>query len=200
MRIGIFGGAFDPVHNGHLLLAEQCREQCELDEVWFVPTRIPPHKPDTLSQGQTRVEMLELATAGIPEFVAKRIELDRDDVSWTVDTLRGIRETNPDDELFLLIGADSLNDLRTWREPEAIADLATIVAVNRGGIDETDAEAVDASLRDRIRHVTMPGVALSATEIRDRVRAGRSTRFLLPRSVEQLIRERQLYLDAGNAS
>jgi nicotinate-nucleotide adenylyltransferase len=193
MKIGIFGGAFDPVHNGHLLLAEQCREQCELDEVWFVPTRVPPHKPDTLSPGRLRVEMLELATAGIPEFLVKRIELDRDEVSWTVDTLRGIRETNPDDELFLLIGADSLNDLRTWREPEAIADLATIVAVNRGGIVESKTDAVDASIRDRVRHVTMTGVALSATEIRDRVRTGHSIRFLVPRAVEQLVRERNLY-------
>jgi nicotinate-nucleotide adenylyltransferase len=193
MRIGIFGGAFDPVHNGHLLLAEQCREQCELDEVWFVPTRVPPHKPDALSPGRQRVEMLELATAGIPEFLVQRVELDRDEVSWTVDTLRGIRETNPDDELFLLIGGDSLNDLRTWREPEAIANLATIVAVNRGGIDEAEADAVDASIRDRVQHVTMPGVALSATEIRDRIRAGRSIRFLVPRAVEQFIRENNLY-------
>ena len=193
MRIGIFGGAFDPVHNGHLLLAEQCREQCELDEVWFVPTRVPPHKPNTLSPGRVRVEMLELATAGILEFLVKRIELDRDDVSWTVDTLRSIRESNPDDELFLLIGGDTLNDLRTWREPEAIANLATIVAVNRSGIVESEADAVDASLLDRVRHVTMPGVALSATAIRDRVRAGRSIRFLVPRAVEQLIRERKLY-------
>lgn len=193
MRIGIFGGAFDPVHNGHLLLAEQCREQCELDEVWFVPTRVPPHKPNTLSPGRVRVEMLELATAGIREFLVKRIELDRDDVSWTVDTLRSIRESNPDDELFLLIGGDSLNDLLTWREPEAIADLATIVAINRSGIAESKADAVDASLLHRVRHVTMPGIALSATEIRDRVRAGRSIRFLVPRAVEQLIRERELY-------
>jgi nicotinate-nucleotide adenylyltransferase len=193
MRIGIFGGAFDPVHNGHLLLAEQCREQCELDEVWFVPTRVPPHTPDVLSPGRQRVEMLELATAGIPEFLVQRIELDRDEVSWTVDTLRGIRETNPDDELFLLIGGDSLNDLRTWRDPDAIADLATIVAVNRGGIDEAEADTVDASICDRVRQLTMPGVALSATEIRDRIRAGRSIRFLVPRAVEQFIRENNLY-------
>ena len=104
MNIGIFGGAFDPVHNGHLLLAEQCREQCELDEVWFIPTRNPPHKEaESLSPGKDRCEMLALATAGVPEFVVKRVELDRDDVSWTVDTLRGIRETNEDDQLFLLI-------------------------------------------------------------------------------------------------
>lgn len=194
MRIGIFGGAFDPIHNGHLLLAEQSREQCGLDEVWLLPTRIPPHKQGSdLTPGRERVEMLELATAGIPQFRVSRIELDRDEVSWTVETLRGIRETNPEDELFLLIGADSLRDLPTWREPGTIAELATIVAVNRGGIDEVEASAVDASIRDRVRFVSMPGVAISATDIRQRVRAGRSIRFLVPRAVEQFIHERKLY-------
>lgn len=194
MKIGIFGGAFDPVHNGHLLLAGQCREQCGLDEVWFVPTRNPPHKEaGCLSPGKDRFEMLVLATAGVPEFVVKRIELDRDDVSWTIDTLRSIRETNPQDELFLLIGADSLCDLPTWREPEAIAKLATIVAVNRGDSEPARVNRLPVDVSDRVRFVTMPGVAISATDIRSRVVDGRAIRFLVPRAVEQLILERGVY-------
>ena len=194
MKIGIFGGAFDPVHNGHLLLADQCREQCGLDEVWFVPTRNPPHKEaGCLSPGKDRFEMLVLATAGVPEFVVKRIELDRDDVSWTIDTLRSIRETNPQDELFMLIGADSLCDLPTWREPEAIAKLATIVAVNRGDADHVCVEGLSPLIRDRVRFVTMPGVAISATDIRTRVADGRSIRFLVSRAVEQFVLERGIY-------
>lgn len=194
MKIGIFGGAFDPVHNGHLLLAEQCREQCELDEVWFIPTRNPPHKEaGSLSPGKDRCEMLALATAGVSGFVVKRIELDRDDVSWTVDTLRGIRETNPQDELFLLIGADSLSDLPTWRDPEAIAELATIVAVNRGDAEPVCVEGLSPLIRDEVRFVTMPGVAVSATDIRTRVADGRSIRFLVSRAVEQFILERGVY-------
>jgi nicotinate-nucleotide adenylyltransferase len=123
MRLGIFGGAFDPIHNGHLLLADQCREQCALDEVWFVPTRTPPHKDASqLTPSRHRVEMLQLATAGMPEFVVSRIELDHDEVSWTVDTLRRLRDQRPGDELFLLIGGDSLREFPTWREPHAIAD------------------------------------------------------------------------------
>lgn len=194
MKIGIFGGAFDPIHIGHLLLAEQSREQCALDEVWFVPTRTPPHKnADALTGGRERCEMLELATAGIPEFLVKRIELDREDVSWTVNTLRDIHKSNPDDELFLLIGSDSLADLPTWREPEAIATLATIVAVNRGEINGSRTAGLPADIRNRVRLISMPGVAVSATDIRRRVASRQSIRFLVPRAVEQFILERGLY-------
>lgn len=200
MRIGIFGGAFDPIHNGHLLLAEQCREQCQLDEVWLVPTKIPPHKEaGSLSPDGDRVEMLRLAIAGRPEFVVSKIELDRDEVSWTVDTLRQIREQRPDDDLFLLIGADSLRDFPTWREPEAISDLATIVAVNRGkqSLEELTAD-VDPKLAARVQLVTMPGISISATDLRRRVSEGKSIRYLVPRAVEQYIAGHNLYRTSRN--
>ena len=195
MRLGIFGGAFDPIHNGHLLLAEQCREQCELDEVWFVPTKIPPHKESgSLSPDADRVEMLNLATAGRPEFVVSEIELKREEVSWTVDTLRQLRNERPDDELFFLIGADSLRDFPTWKEPDEIAKLATVVAVNRG---EASLEELTTGLKPEIaasvRLVTMPGISISATDLRSRVSAGKSLRYLVPRAVEEFIHARKLY-------
>ena len=195
MRLGIFGGAFDPVHNGHLLLAEQCREQCQLDEIWFIPTKIPPHKEaGSLSPDADRVEMLRLATAGRPEFVVSEIELERDDVSWTVDTLRQVRELRPDDTLFLLIGADSLRDFPTWREPESIAELSTVVAVNRGEASLAEiTSGLSPSLAGKVQLVTMPGVSISATDLRQRVARGRSIRYLVPRAVEQLILDRGLY-------
>lgn len=199
MRIGIFGGAFDPIHNAHLLLAEQCREQCQLDEVWFVPTRIPPHKTsDKLTNGATRLEMIRLATAGMPAFKASSIELERNEVSWTVDTLGRLKEKRPDDELFFLIGADSLRDLPTWREPEKIAALAKIVAVNRGPASSELAESLNAlaePIRSRIQLVSIPGQDISSTDIRRRVKAGLSIRFLVPRSIEQYIREHGLFAD-----
>jgi nicotinate-nucleotide adenylyltransferase len=196
MRLGIFGGAFDPIHNGHLLLAEQCREQCQLDEVWFVPTNIPPHKKaGSLSPDTDRVEMLKLATAGRPEFVVSEIELNREDVSWTVDTLRLLHDERPDDELFFLIGADSLRDFPTWKEPEAIAELASVVAVNRG---ETSLEELTAGLKPElsasVRLVTMPGISISSTDLRSRVSAGKSIRYLVPRAVEEFILARKLYV------
>ena len=195
MRLGVFGGAFDPIHNGHLLLAEQCREQCQLDEVRFVPTRTPPHKDaKSLTESRHRVEMLNLATAGLPEFTVSRIELDHDDVSWTAETLRRLRGQRPDDELFLLIGADSLRDFPTWREPHEIADMATVVAVNRGESCPDAFNWLDDRLRQRVQAANMPGVDISATDIRSRVSSGRSIRFLVPRAVEEYIRHNGLYL------
>jgi nicotinate-nucleotide adenylyltransferase len=195
MRLGIFGGAFDPIHNGHLLLAEQCREQCQLDEVWFVPTKIPPHKePGSLSPDADRVEMLKLATAGRPEFVVSEIELKREEVSWTVDTLRQLREDRPEDELFFLIGADSLRDFPTWKEPETIAELASVVAVNRGeaSLDELTA-GLTPELAVSVRLVTMPGNSISATDLRCRVSTEKSIRYLVPRAVEEFILAQKLY-------
>lgn len=202
MRLGIFGGAFDPIHNGHLLLAEQCREQCQLDEVWFVPTKIPPHKKaDSLSPDADRVGMLRLATAGRPEFVVSEIELARDDVSWTVDTLRQLHEERLDDELFLLIGADSLGDFPTWRDPESIAELATVVAVNRGeaSLEELTAD-LNPKLANGVRLVTMPGISISATDLRSRVSNRKSIRYCVPRAVEQYIEGSNLYGSAGTGA
>lgn len=195
MRIGIYGGAFDPVHVGHLLLAEQCREQCRLDEVWFVPTGQPSHREPLRATAAQRLDMLSFATAGVREFVVSRLEIDRASVSYTVDTLRQIRVDRPHDELCLLIGADSLRDFMTWREPESIAELAEIVAVNRGTDSATNWLAgLPNEVSQRVRFVEMPGIAISASDIRSRVAASRSIRFLVPRAVEVYIQERKLYL------
>ncbi len=121
MRLGLYGGTFDPVHLGHLLLAESCREQLALDEVWFIPTGNPPHKLGVeIAPAKARREMLELALAGFPQFHVSRIEIDRPGPHYTVETLRLVRSERPDDNPFVLIGADSLHDLHTWREPGAI--------------------------------------------------------------------------------
>ncbi|MGD9853773.1 MAG: nicotinate-nucleotide adenylyltransferase, partial [Planctomycetaceae bacterium] len=173
MRLGIYGGTFDPVHYGHLLLAEQCREQCALDEIWFVPAREPPHKQaETITPQSARLDMLEFALAGIPEFRISRIELDREGPGYTVDTLRQLHEDAPSRELFLLIGADSLRDFPSWREPQRILELATVVAVNRGAFAEEElrrtASALGPGAADRIQLVEMPGVEISASDIRRR--------------------------------
>jgi nicotinate-nucleotide adenylyltransferase len=134
MRLGIYGGTFDPVHYGHLLLAETCREQLKLDEVRFVPAATPPHKTALrITDGHARADMLRLALSGYPEFVVDRRELKRKGASFTVDTLSEFAAEFPDAELFFLAGADSLRDLLTWREPERITQLATLVACNRPG-------------------------------------------------------------------
>lgn len=198
MKLGIFGGTFDPIHLGHLLLADQCRDACDLDEVWFVPAASPPHKDDSkITPANHRAEMVELATAGCPDLNVSRIELNREGPSYTVDTLQEIAEAEPERELFLIIGADSLTDLVTWREPEKIASLATIVAVNRGREVLPDQPALVERLGEfiagRIQNVAIPPVDISSTEIRARVSAGQSIRFMTPRAVEVLIRQSGLY-------
>jgi nicotinate-nucleotide adenylyltransferase len=198
MRLGILGGTFDPVHFGHLLLAETCREQLRLDEVRFVPAATPPHKQnDEISDGDMRAEMLRLAVSGYPEFVVDRRELKRSGPSYTVDTLAEFATEFPAAMLYFLIGADSLRDLLTWREPERITKLATLVACNRPGLPELKIEQVvkwvGPEIADRILTLQMPGTDISASEMRARVRDGRSLRFLTPRAVEAFVVEHGLY-------
>ena len=191
MRLGVFGGAFDPVHTGHLVLASECRQQLALDAVWLAPSGSPPHKdPGGLADAGTRVEMLELATAGDPGLVVSRIEIDREGVSYTVDTLETIAASDPGCELFLLLGADSVADLANWYQPERICELARVVAVNRGGT--TSKTAVTGC---RVEEVTMPAIDVSSRDIRHRIHQGRSIRHLVPRAVEAYLDEHALYND-----
>lgn len=197
MRLGIFGGTFDPVHFGHLLLAEQCREQCRLDQVWFVPAGTPPHKKGAIAPAVARAEMLELAVAGHPQFSVNRMELSRSGANFTVDTLEQLRRERPDDELFFLIGADSLADLPQWREPRRIAELATLIVVNRGGTVPPDLEGLRPQLGDaavdRIQIVPIPGMDLASRDIRRRVQSRQSIRYQTPRSVECYLAAHGLY-------
>lgn len=200
MRIGIYGGSFDPVHYGHLLLAELCRETCELDEVRFVPAAIPPHKQDQgRAADEHRVEMLKLAIGGNPHFAVWDVELQRGGVSYTVDTLRDLRAEQPNDELFFLMGADSLFDLPNWREPAEICKIATVTVVDRPGSREVDFDVLrDVVTADRIEHfkknvVSMPQLDISSSGIRDRIASGKSIRYQTPRSVEQYLLTAKLY-------
>jgi nicotinate-nucleotide adenylyltransferase len=196
MRVGIYGGTFDPVHYGHLVLAEQCREQLRLDSVWFLPAAVPPHKQGAeISEAEHRAAMLEIAVAGHPQFHVEPHELERGGTSYTVETLEHFRRSDPALELVLLIGADSLVELPTWREPGRILALASIGAVNRGrsAIDLSPLYTQIPASVGRVLVVQMPGIDLSATDIRRRVSEGRSIRYLTPRGVEAYIQEQRLY-------
>lgn len=196
MRLGIYGGTFDPIHYGHLLLAERCREELQLDEVWFIPAGVSPFKiGKPLSPGKARVQMIEFAVSGFPEFRVSKIELERTGPSYTYQTLEQLRAADPERELFLLMGADSVADLANWKEPKRILELAQVVAVNRAG-DQPDLSGIEPLCREAgrpIRVVEMPPLDISASEIRDRAAAGRSIRFLTPRPVEMYIKQHGLY-------
>lgn len=205
VRLGIYGGTFDPIHIGHLILAESCREACRLDEVWFVPAADPPHKPDCpITPSHLRRQMVERAIADHPQFRVCDLELQRGGTSFTVDTLRELTKRHPTAELLLLIGADSLFDFATWKEPREILNLATLVAVNRGDQPTQTSESPPAPLPadffDRVRHVQMPGIDVSATRLRENVRQGKSIRYLTPRPVEDLILAEGLYAEDDDTS
>lgn len=202
MKIGLFGGSFDPVHLGHLLLAETAREACELDQVWFIPAFQSPFKNNLpTATGKQRLEMMRLAVAGFPVFVVYDGEVKRKEVSYTIDTVREISQSRPDDELFLIIGADSLRDFHCWKDPGEILKLVTLVAVNRGAQSVSipaELEQLVPGAQERIRTITMPGVDFSSSDLRERVRTGRTVRFQTPRAIEQYILQNRIYNPATN--
>jgi nicotinate-nucleotide adenylyltransferase len=203
MRLGLFGGSFDPVHYGHLILAECCRDECRLDEVHFLPAAVPPHKHRDLTAAEPRIEMLELATAGHAAFSVSRYEVDRGGVSYTVDTLRHYREAYPECELFLLLGADMLLDLPHWREASEVCRLAIPVVAARPEFDGPDYSCISqiASPEQidvfRQYRVTMPQIGTSSTDIRRRIAAGKTIRYMVPRPVGKYIEEHGLYRATG---
>lgn len=190
MRLGILGGSFDPPHLGHLILGDQCRQALGLDRVLFVPAYRPPHKIDrALTSFDLRSAMVAAAIADVAEFELCQIERQRGGVSYTVDTLRSLRAAYPQAELWLLLGQDSLEDLAHWHAPEQLPELARIAAYRREGCRGM----VPAFLRDGVRFVEGPRIDVSSTELRRRVRAGDSIRFLVPAPVAAMIRREQLY-------
>jgi nicotinate-nucleotide adenylyltransferase len=187
VRIGIFGGTFDPPHLGHLIVARDACEQLRLDRVLFVPARRPPHKLDqAVSEADVRLAMLTAATAADPQFEICELELNREGPSYTVETLRELRAERAGDAFYLLLGADQVRELATWKAPEEIARLCSIVLLSREGVGQAGHALVSASIE-----VTRIGI--SSTNIRERVANGRSIRYLVPAAVEEIITSRGLY-------
>ncbi len=200
MRVGIFGGSFDPVHYGHLILAELCCEAANLNEVRLVPAAVPPHKQGQgRASGENRIAMLKLAIGGNPNLSVWDEEIRRGGISYTVDTLRALNEEHSNADLFFLMGADSLFDLPNWREPEEICRLASIVVVDRPGSKPVDfdilKELVDAKRLQHFRElaVEIPQIDISSSRLRERIQTGKSIRYQTPRSVEAYIKSAGLY-------
>jgi nicotinate-nucleotide adenylyltransferase len=200
MRIGVFGGTFDPVHLGHLILAEQCREQGRLDEVWFVPSARPPHKQrDAVTPFRQRAEMLQLATAGHTAFRVNELESERPGLSYTVDTLDELKRTHPGTDWLLLVGSDTLAELHEWHDPAGIVRRAGLLVMARSGEPVLSAEELRGSLNlqqgewPNLEVVEAPRVEIASRDLRRRAAEGRSLRYLVPRAVECYIEEKGLY-------
>lgn len=189
MRIGLFGGTFNPVHHGHLLLAKAAREQLKLDRVLFIPCAQPPHKsPAGLASGRARLAMIRLAIRGHPAFRASALELSRRGPSYTIDTVRALRRRWPKARLFLLIGQDMLGV--RWRSWDELKRLCTVAAARR--------PHARPPRRERgLVWLAMPQVDIASSEIRRRLRAGRSIGHLVPPAVERYLRRHRFYRRGG---
>jgi nicotinate-nucleotide adenylyltransferase len=194
-KVGIMGGTFDPVHYGHVLAAEECRQQLCLDRVVFVPTGAPPHKRERpITSSEDRCAMTLLATAGVREFSVSRTEIDRGRPSHTVDTLEEfLGGSAKPPELFFITGLDALLGIDTWRDYPRLPSLCTLVTATRPGYSIEGLAALPDVIRRALRLVEIPQFAISSTEIRARVREGRSIRFLVPHLVESYIDSCELY-------
>ena len=200
-RIGIFGGSFDPIHLGHLLMAEQFRSELSLDTVKFIPAKISPFKLNyTPTADKHRLEMLKLAIGAHPNFEIDPIEIQRGGVSYTIDTVEQLQSNQPDATWFLLIGADSLKDFKKWKSPEKLLRSVQLVVARRGGCPEPDWKELDGlASEENLRAIQqirldIPVMEISSTAVRQRIETKRSIRYLVPAPVEVYIQEHQLYL------
>lgn len=196
MRLGLMGGTFDPIHIGHLILAEQAKECFALEKVLFVTAANPPHKCcEQISEASHRLEMTRLAIAGNVFFELSTVEMDREGPSYTIDTIRHLRGIyGIEAEIFLLLGADEGRDLTGWHQPLQISEMAEVVIANRPGMAiSAVVDSLPVELGRRVTPLDMPGVDISSTDLRERVRAGRSIRYLVPELVEDYIWAKGLY-------
>jgi nicotinate-nucleotide adenylyltransferase len=191
VRIGLFGGTFDPVHLGHLRAAENAREALGLDLVAFLPCAVPPHRA-TSSSAEDRLAMTRLATAPNPGFAAWDAELRREGPSYTVDTVAALACERPADAFVLLVGADTWPEMSGWREPERLFSLVEVAVAERPGAPMLELVSPFGAARG-VRRVAGPGLAVSATAVRERVRLGLSVRYLVPDVVVDYIAEKGLY-------
>jgi nicotinate-nucleotide adenylyltransferase len=189
MKIGILGGTFNPIHLGHLVLAQECWDQLELDKVLFIPSFIPPHKDveDDISAAD-RLNMVRLAIEGDEKFAISTHEIDKEGTSYSIETINHLKKQyGPDTELFFLTGADSASGISTWKNIDEILDLTTFVIATRPGWEEKSA------YEDRVKRVTMPQIEVSSSTVRERIKNRQAIDHIVPAQVVKYIRNKGLY-------
>lgn len=188
----VFGGSFNPPHVAHLAVAESALDAVENSRVLWMPAATPPHKQDdaNLASAEDRLAMVRLAIAGNDRFVSSDLEIWRGEVSYTVRTLRALKGEHPETELALLLGGDSLAEFSTWRDPEAILEMARLLVYRR---PKANKAAIPAWVIEQTTSIDAPALDLSSTLLRERLRTGRSTRYLVPDSVRAYVEEHGLY-------
>lgn len=193
-RLGIMGGTFDPVHNGHLFAASEAREVLDLERVLFVPSGTPPHKHyPGMATAEQRYEMTLLATAHNEYFDISRVETDREGKSYTLETLLELRKEYPAAEMYFITGVDAILDLPQWYRPEEITRVARLVVVSRPGYAHDKIRVLPDLLRERISIIDTARLDISGTDIRERTASGKSIDYMMPEPVARYIKKHNLY-------
>ena len=187
-KIGVLGGTFDPPHFGHLLIAEEARQTCCLDEIWFMPSKIPPHKKiSSLSTDDDRVEMVKRAIKNNPYFKLSLIEFERNGPSFTIDTMKELNRRYNNDKFFFIIGGDMVHYLPKWKDIHELMTLVTFIGINRPGF------SISNNSNENVIMVEAPQLDISSSQIRQRIQQDQSVRYLLPEPVLDYIKENELY-------
>ncbi|MCL5780829.1 MAG: nicotinate-nucleotide adenylyltransferase [Firmicutes bacterium] len=198
-QICLMGGTFDPIHYGHLVVAEEVRQKFGIQKVIFIPAARPPHKMDQeISEPHHRVNMTRLATASNRYFEVSTIEIERQGLSYTIDTVQEIKSIYKIETVYFITGADAVLEILTWKEAEKLLNMCTFIAATRPGYNLNNLKETLKSLPGEIFKKTLPlevpALSISSSDIRQRVREGRSIKYLLPEPVEQYIKENKIYL------
>lgn len=202
--LGILGGTFDPVHFGHLVAAEFVRDACRLERIIFIPAARPPHKDlDHVLASRHRYNMVELAIEDNPDFAVSAMELDRQGLSYTVETITSCRQLYPKAKIYFILGIDALLLINTWKDVERLVELCSFIVVSRPGYKLNRKQECFAGLPpalwENMTVIPIPGISISSSEIRRRVAEGKTIKYLVPASVEKYIRAHNLYLDKEEA-
>lgn len=198
MRIGLMGGTFNPIHQGHMIISEYVREAMSLDKIIFIPSGNPPHKSkDELISADERYHMVGLSIKSNPYFDISSVERDREGFTYTLDTIKVFRKIYPEDELYFIIGADTLYALEQWKDFELVFKAVDFIAVGRTGIDESMIHDRIEELKDlydaKITYISAPLIEISSTEIRERLLNNLSIKYLVEDNVEEYIHMNNLY-------
>jgi nicotinate-nucleotide adenylyltransferase len=198
-KIGIMGGTFNPVHNGHLILAENAFHQYHLDKVYFMPAGVPPHKINTvITSGEIRCSMVEMAITNNPAFAMLDIEISSNETSYTYKTLEQLKKIFPTAEIFFIMGADSLFDFSCWKNPKRISELCKLLVAVRDDLDMTKLNQIANQLKrdfhTEVELLNTPNISISSHDIRERIRKHDSIRYLVPEEIREYIIANHLYL------
>lgn len=198
MKIGVLGGSFNPIHFGHLLMAESAYEQMDLDKVIFMPLKYPPHKnKEEILCDHHRLNMIDLAIQDNPHFELSKYEIEKESVSYTAETLSYLKDKNPNDKLFFILGADSYLMIDKWRQPQTIFKQANILVINRDfdNLIELDNKTIELNQNYNIKvtYIDMPNIGISSTFIRNRLKDKLSIRYYMPNSVIDYICKHNIY-------